>query len=134
MHHRKLTRSMVRCLLSATAFAAAIGVASGATAQNKDAASAKPKAAAPANGAAKGAPAKTAAKAKAKKESGAPSAQAKAAIANAQQLMDSGKPKDIEAGIQSLGLLGTQGSGRAARACASARACRRICSIKRSRP
>lgn len=107
MHHRKLARSIVRCLLCA----AALAVAPAAYAEPQDAAkakdAAKPKPAAAAPKPAAAAP-KTAAKAKPKKDAGAPSAQTKAAIASAQQLMDSGKPKDIEAGIQSLGLLGTK--------------------------
>jgi HEAT repeat protein len=64
---------------------------------------AKPAAAKPAAKADKTAAAKPAGKKKA-----APNAQSKAAIANAQQMMASDKREVIEAGIQSLGLLGTQ--------------------------
>jgi HEAT repeat protein len=96
MHHRKLTRSIVQGWLCAATFGIAVAIATGARAEDNAAAKAKPAVAQ-----------KPAAKGKAKKEP-APNAQAKAAIASAQQLMDSGKPKDIEAGIQSLGLLGTK--------------------------
>jgi HEAT repeat protein len=105
MHHRKLARSIVPCLLCA----AALGIAPGAYAEPKDAAKTKdaPKAKDTAKPKPAAAAPKTATKTKPRKDSG-PSAQTKAAIANAQQLMDSGQPKDIEAGIQSLGLLGTK--------------------------
>jgi HEAT repeat protein len=106
--HRKPTRlntvpalrggaAIVRCLLCAATFGVALAVAPDAYAQDKAAAKPKPATAA-----------KTTAKAKPNKEGSAPNAQTKAAIASAQQLMDSGKPKEIESGIQSLGLLGTK--------------------------
>jgi HEAT repeat protein len=107
MHHRKLSRSILRYWLCAAAFGAALAAAPFARAQQSDAAKPKPAPVA-AKPAAKSTPAKASSKTKPRKEPSGPSAQAKAAIASAQQLMDSGKPKDIEAGIQTLGLLGTK--------------------------
>ncbi|MFI5306749.1 MAG: HEAT repeat domain-containing protein [Polyangiales bacterium] len=90
MRHRHLTFSSALCM--ALLLAATAGAQKGAAAQDP----AKAKSSQP----------KKSAKAHAGKD--APSPQAKAAIESATRLMASKNAKEIEAGIQSLGLLGTK--------------------------
>jgi hypothetical protein len=95
MRNRHFASSIVLCFCL-------FDLAAGARAESPKKDSAKPTSAGTKTASAKGS-----AKAREKKE--APiSPQAKAAIETAKRLMASGKPKDVEAGIQSLGLLGTK--------------------------